>query len=378
MQSNLLIPYGRSKGEPIATCEMATLDWAINAVAKRLREEPGNKFAAKDRAWLDEAQRVFAERSEGVVVSGPGALAPPPQRQAAPLAVAPQTSELLAKVTLGALRDAKEASEALAKAAAFGHLISPQTVVGTLPEGCSLMVSSVVVDAARDTYPQAGSSERGLHKVALNKIASAAGIDWDPILSRRLDNGSHPHYRCCQAVGRVRQFDGTWRTQDALKEIDLREIGQDYLDIIAREEQKKRDEGQRYQGDGGAKEIAVKRKHILSLCDTEAKLRATRALVSLRVSYRPDELAKPFIVVRLVFDGRSENPETAKYFRERIADSFLGSSAALYGAPAAPAAAPQLRAAEPRIVELPEDEEWGPPDYGFADPPKATGTGGPY
>jgi hypothetical protein len=367
MYTSLTIPFGNNKGAPIASCPIADLNWAIVRVAKRLKDDPNHRFADTDRRWLAEAQAVFAERSEGVVIDGPS----PEARAAAtsPLAVVPSAkpNELLAKLTLGALRDAEVAMKTLAQAASIGHLISPQTGVGTLPEGCSLQVSGVVVDVARETYTQTGSSERGLHKVAIDKIAAAAGIDWDPVLSRRLDDRRHPWYCACVAVGRVRQFDGTWRTLSAQKEIDLREGGQDTLDILGRdtEEVKKQ------------RELAGKRKHILSLCDTEARLRATRGLVGLRVSYTPAELEKPFIVVRLVFDGRSENAETRAYFNGRIADSFLGASQQLYSE--TPAAPPQLRQAEPRVIELPADEQDddGPPDYGFG-PSKRTGTGGPY
>lgn len=365
MYSSLTIPFGENcKGQPIASCDIADLNWAINRISKRLRDDPNHKFAVQDKRWLAEAQQVFAERSEGVVVEGPSVSAPPPAQP--PQAIAPRVkpTELLAKLTLGALRDADAAMKTLAEASAIGHLISPQTAVGTLPEGCSLQVSGVIVDVARETYEQPGSSERGLHKVAIDKIAAAAGIDWDPILSRRTDDRRHPWYCACTAVGRVRQFDGTWRTLPAHKELDLRDGGQDALDVLARDstEQKKQ------------RELAGKRKHILSLCDTEARLRATRGLVGLRVSYSPTELEKPFIVVRLVFDGRSDDAETRAYFRARIADSFMGASAQLYGPPAAP----QLRQAEPRIIELPEEDD-GPPNYGFPDPPKkATGTGGPY
>jgi hypothetical protein len=361
MNSNLTIPFGNNRGEPIATCALEALDWAINAIATKLRKEPAGRFAAENKRWLTEAQAVFSERSEGVVVAGPSAAAAASQLGVVRSAKA---ADLLTKLTLGALSDAKEASEALAKAAEFGHLISPQTTAGVLPEGCSLQVSAVVIDVARETYTQTGSSEKGLHKVAIDKIAAAAGIDWDPVLSRRVDDRRHPWYCACVAVGRVRQFDGTWRTLSAQKEIDLREGGQDTLDILGRDTEDAKKQ----------RELAGKRKHILSLCDTEARLRATRGLVGLRVSYTLEELQKPFIVVRLVFDGRSEDAETRAYFRARIADSFMGASSQLYGPPPA---APQLRQVEPRVIDLPTDEDDdGPPDYGFG--PSKTGTGGPY
>lgn len=365
MQSNLTLPFGNNKGAPIASCPLDDLNWAINAIDKRLRQDPNHKFAAGDRRWLAEAQTVFAERSEGVVVGSSVAAAPTAQ-----LAVVPP-AEVLAKVTRS-LRSAAEATALLVEAKALGHLISPAPAVGSLPDGCYVSVSALVVDVERETYPQPGSQERGLGKVALDRIAGAAGIEWDDKRSGRVDDRSNPWYCHCKAVGRVRRFDGSWRPLFDECEIDMAPGGTDYEAIIAREERKKRDEPN-YRGDLGKLEIAQRRKFILRLCTTGARLRATRQL-GIRTSYTVAELAKPFVMVQLAFDGQSEDAEARAYNRKRIADSFLGAHEAAYGAPA------QLQKAEPRIIDLPEPDEepeFGPPDYGFVDLPK-TGTGGPF
>jgi hypothetical protein len=370
--STLRIPLGRAKGKLIDRCAVVDLEWALGLIEDRLCAGKPYDFEASDKRWAPEAAQVLKRRkSAGDLDEHPDALEGAEVRgQTQALATAPRVSivEALSKVTLGALNDAKAASEALAKAAEFGHLISPQTTVGTLPEGCSLMVSGVVVDKSRETYRSGNSDELGLGKVALDKIAAAAGVDWLHEHCKRTDDGKKAFYRSCQAVGRVSNFDGSWRTRSAHKEIDMSDTGQDYLDIVNREANNKRSKKD-YSGDGGAKEIAVKRKHILSLCDTEAHLRCIRALVGLRVSYLPDELEKPFVVVKLMFDGRSSNPETQAYFDRRIADRFLGASEAVYG--------PRVQRAQPRIIELPTEgePEYDLPDYGFVELPQ-TGTGG--
>jgi hypothetical protein len=53
----------------------------------------------------------------------------------------------------------------------------------------------------------------------------------------------------------------------------------------------------------------------------------------LRDSYLPTDLAKPFFLARVVFTGRSENAATQQVFAERVADTFLPASSALFGAP---------------------------------------------
>ncbi len=62
-----------------------------------------------------------------------------------------------------------------------------------------------------------------------------------------------------------------------------------------------------------------------------------------------------------MFDGRSDDPETRKYFRERIADKFLGSRRSLYSE------APQLQAPQgspppalPPVSDDTDDDEEDP------------------
>lgn len=374
MNSTLKIPYGDSQGQLITECALGDLEWMLGRIEKRLCElKPGAtyKYEAQDRAWAEEAARVLKDRKAVGEVAAPRQ----PQAQPRSLALAPPPAEMLAKVTRS-MRSAAEATALLAEAKSIGHLISPAPAVGSLPDGCSVSVSALMVDPNRETYPQPGSAERGLGKVALDRIGGAAGIEWDDQRSGRVDDRSNPWYCHCKAVGRVRRFDGTWRPLFDECEIDMSPGGTDYEAIIAREERKKRDEGTSYRGDGGKLEIAQRRKFILRLCTTGARLRATRQL-GIRTSYTAEELTKPFIMVQLVFDGHSEDAESRKYYRERIADSFLGAAQSLYGG-----AAPQLQKAEPRVIDLPaepeEEPDFGPPDYGFPDPPRRTGTGGPY
>jgi hypothetical protein len=367
--STLKIPLGRAKGQLITECSVADLEWALGVIEARLCEGKPYDFKASDERWAPEAARVLKQRQRDACDNGLLA-----RHASRPVALVPAQTEVLATVTQS-LRDAKAATALLAQAKELGHLVSPAPAVSFLPEGCSVSISALFVDPVRETYEQSGNSERGLSKVALDKIAGGAGIDWDPVLSTRLDNRSHPWYCHCKAVGRVRRFDGTWRALSDEFELDLTDGSGEVESILAREARKAKSDGTRYRGDGGRTEIAQKRKFILRLATTGARLRATRQM-GIRNAYTAEELAKPFIMAQLAFDGYSEDAETRRLFASRIADNFLGASAALYGTPA-----PQLQKAEPRIIDLPDEDEepdFGPPDYGFGPPQKATGTGGPY
>jgi hypothetical protein len=367
--STLKIPFGNSRGQLITECALSDLEWMLARIEKRLCSGENYEFAEKDKAWALEAAAVLKRRkAAGDIAAHAGAA------QAAPVAAAVPPSQALARVPVGVIRDAGQVTQTLLDAAGMGHLVSPAPAAGNLPEGCSILVSAIMINRDRETYPVGGNGddddrqtgERGLSKVALDKLASALAVDWDPVQSRRLDDGSHPHYCRAKAVGRVRNFDGTWRTIQDEKELDYRDGSPVIEGIRARAKAKNKGDGSR--------EIAQKRQHIQSLCITEARLRAIRTL-GLRTAYTAEELAKPFIVAQLVFDGRSEDPEARAYFRERIADSFMGASRSLYGGGPP---APLLEKPEPPPPLSAYGDDDGPPDYGFPDQPKATGTGGPY
>lgn len=342
------IPGGPSRGTPLIDAEEKDIRFWLDRKRAENQRDPKNRFVRANSEWIGAAERELQRRSEDLA-EWEAEMEPEGERTEL---VQRPASAALTQVPSGAIRQADEATNALRIAAQLGHLISPAPAVGHIPEGCSVMVSAVVVDKERETYPMSGSSERGLSKVALDKIAAALGVDWDPERTKRLDDGSEAFYRCMQVAGRVRQLDGAWRSIQGTKELDLRDGSPIVEEILTREAKKREEQGSKYRGDGGHREIVQKRQHILSLCDTEARLRAIRSL-GLRTSYTHDELAKPFVVARLAFDGRSDNPETARYFSERIAENFLGASTALYGAPRAlPAsvAAPALSADPAREV----------------------------
>jgi len=365
--STLKIPFGRDKGQLITECTTASLEWAMDVIDAKLCENPNGEFAEKNKQWLEGAMAELKKRRAGV---GPA--------QPAPAAAVVPPSQALAKVPVGVIRDAATVTQTLIEAAGMGHLVSPAPAAGNLPEGCSILVSAIMINKDRETYPVGGSGdddgrqtgERGLSKVALDKLASALAIDWDPVQSRRLDDGSHAHYCRAKAVGRVRNFDGTWRTIQDEKELDYRDGAPVIEGIRARAKSKNKP-------DGGAGEIAQKRQHIQSLCITEARLRAIRTL-GVRTAYTAEELQKPFIVAQLVFDGRSEDPEARAYFRERIADSFMGSTKSLYGSPP-PAPLLEQGAPPPPLTAYGDSaEDDGPPDYGFGEPKKTGTDGGKY
>lgn len=184
-----------------------------------------------------------------------------------------------------------------------------------------------------------------LGRAALDRIAAAAGIIWD-------FRGSGPElltdrkviYRM---VGAVRLPDGTWQPIAERKLIDL-----DVVEEEVRERQRKRGEekAQEYRASGGEKgvspdivdqwveqqvrsEMLQRRKSVLQLAETGARLRCIRALLAVKSHYTREELAKPFVVPRIDFSPDYNDPEV----RRIILQHGLQATSRLFGPAPAPA-----------------------------------------
>ncbi len=259
-------------------------------------------------------------RSNGGAVAAPK---PPPNNDEARQAI---------QVYSGAHDDAAKATAALQKLQDVGHLVSPAPACGALPAGTAMVVSAVIVDSANETFGLP-DGKRGLGKVPLCKIAGALGVSWSPE-SGRLDDGSDPRFVHFRAIGYIREFDGTLRRISGEKIMDLRPGSAQ----VEAHEKRARDKWEREKaknpdarmGDWES-QIRDMRLFILEHAETKAQLRAIRSL-GLRSSYSVDELHKPFFAAKLQFTGHSDDPEIRRMFAERIADSMLGATKALYGA----------------------------------------------
>lgn len=218
-------------------------------------------------------------------------------------------SDKLAKIP-GTYRNPLAITERLQYAAKHFNLITPMTSCGTLPDGFSVALSTVLIDIDRETYKVQGGY--GLSKVALDKISAAAGISWDSQASGRIDRGDHPFYCAWRAVGYVRDFDGTWRAlPPGTREMDLRDGS-----AVALAE--------------SAAQLREKRIHIASHCETKARLRAVRSM-GIRGSYTAEELKRPFVVVRCMPTGESSDPVLRREFARAIFAKALEGGRAVYG-----------------------------------------------
>ncbi|HEY2509466.1 MAG TPA: hypothetical protein VGI39_01300 [Polyangiaceae bacterium] len=254
----------------------------------------------------------------------------------------------------GAYGEPRALTQMLEFAAANYNLVSPTTACASLPDGCEVVLSSVLIDAKNETYDVMGG-KKGLGKNALDRIAAAAGISWLPDQSRRLDDGSDPRYVLYKAIGVLRSFDGTEQMLIGTKEMDLRDGAPQCEAIVANARE----------GKDPSIQIREMRLHILAHAESKARLRAIRS-IGIRSSYAAQDLAKPFVIARLMLTGATADPELRRAIAMERTKAMLGPRA-LYGAAPLPAQGVALDAPRPPppVGARPADDDEG---IGLGDP----------
>lgn len=151
-----------------------------------------------------------------------------------------------------------------------------------------------------------------LSGLALTKIATAAGVKWIPDMcvvearERRPDGHVYLRYRAAAAI---RQPNGEWHIESASKEIDTADVA----DALRDRDMRARTSGRKEYSDAEIEDrvrqqVLQVREFILPLAETKAKNRVIRRLLSLQQTYTKQELAKPFVVPRLLYRPDATDP----------------------------------------------------------------------
>jgi hypothetical protein len=179
--------------------------------------------------------------------------------------------------------------------------------------------------------PWCEDDEVALGKVALDKIEGAAGVR--RVGGGRTDDRSEPFYCEFNVTLEITDFDGTTRTASNTKAVDLRDGAPETLKA---EYVSNRKTGRMVPMDPSA--LNAKRQHMLALCETKARLRSLRELLALQQKYTLEDMAKPFVIPKLVPHLDPNDPET----KTALINHALGGTRELYGKPAAVLGAAQL------------------------------------
>jgi hypothetical protein len=363
-QQSFLVPGGKEKGVSLHEASASTLEYWIDRIGGAI-DAGDSRNPQRDTALVHAMRAEMKRRATGNAANAQSGTrsqtresAPRTQARAAQdsRSAGERSSHVANALAIrerveslsGSFSTPKEVLRVMREAHDIAFVVTPQTSCGVLPEGCAITSSVVFIDVAHETYgiPYANSEDRGLDKTALAKIAAASGVDWDPQNTRRLDDGSDPFYCHYQAVGRVRNFDGSTRSEIGSVEMDLREGSETFRETEERAIKDKKPN----------KELQLMRKFILRHAESKAMNRAIRRL-GVRTKYQKAELVeKPFVVLRIAFTGKTDDPKLKELYAERIADTFLGAKSALYGQQ--PQALPSGQHAPPAI----DAEQWDDDD----------------
>lgn len=234
-------------------------------------------------------------------------------------------------------RDRDHVRGAIAQAVAIGaNVLAPPMLMDRVPDNYAVSVRVVAFDArfsdddrkarSNGVYYLTDNGGYALHRVALDRLAAAAGIE-DVPAECRVESPERFLWRATHTV-RFQDFDGTIRKICRDDEYDLRELP---------------DSWQGGKGDPMRRLFKAREKGA-ARCQSTAANRAIRAALGLKGAYTADEAAQPFVLFRLLYTPDLTNPAIA----ELVTATALGVVGELYGA----RAAAQARAAAPPVVEV--------------------------
>ncbi len=192
-------------------------------------------------------------------------------------------------------------------------------------------------DPNRDFYRPSNSGGKAPHKNALNKIASAFGIQWHDV--ERVDDMKDPHFAAYKAKAAAPDpATGQMRTYVDQYALDLRE-GAPRTENLS---------------DGM---LESKRTHIAALAATGAKLRVIREATGVRMDYSDEQIRRPFAIVTVT---KRPDEHTKQLESERASQA----AKQLYGDETFDADASNDAETEASDDERAEFADEPPPDFG--------------
>jgi len=219
------------------------------------------------------------------------------------------------------------------------NILLPTLKLESIPPMCEIAFNIVEINPdphKKEVYLQK-NGELSHTKHGIDKLAAAAGVNWDWRACGRLDNGSDPHYCHYRMVGIVKDFDGTVRNCIGDKEVDLRD-GSEQLKAMVTTDDKKNTVP-------NVKQIAQQRQNILSLAQSKAANRALRSLLQIKHSYSAIELKYPFVVPKIIFRPDMNDP----LIKQAYVNQMFQSNTMAFGTPT-------IESGTPTRLMLPEEE----------------------
>jgi hypothetical protein len=191
------------------------------------------------------------------------------------------------------------------------NILTPFTNISGLAAQHGIITSLIQINPDKaggevyDGLPFLKGGEVSLAKVGLRKLAECAGIS---TRTERTDDRRIPFYWEFKAIASYRGIDGAIVTREATKEWDLRD-------------------GSAQMKGWTPNQVEEGRKHGLRNCEARAINAAIRECgCGVKQKYTRAELAKPFVVCRVMFQPDMSDPEIKKL----VTQAALGGTTALY------------------------------------------------
>ncbi|MCK5615061.1 hypothetical protein KAR91_75055 [Candidatus Pacearchaeota archaeon] len=193
-----------------------------------------------------------------------------------------------------------------------------------------VMLSNETADG--DVYHHAESGKLVPTKQGLIKLSLCAGIMWNPVETRRVDNRSDRDYVSYRAIGGIRMADGTvvWAPPGEY-DMDFEVIEDELRSQYDKAGKKRKKTGEdliNYVDYCVRRDLLYKRKHKIKLCESGAMNRVVRMLLGLKAGYTKAELSKPFVVARIIFKPDYSDPEARKIMMQKSIEALTS----VYGA----------------------------------------------
>ena len=248
------------------------------------------------------------------------------------------------------------------------NMLMPSTHISGLSEFHAPVIETVLLSSdpeQGDVYPhddaKPGPAKKWRPtKQALMKLSVCAGVIWSPTASNRIDNGADRNYIAYKAVGGIKKADGQPVFFSADYDIDFEVMEEELKALYEKKAQwLKKDDGKRaataaekteYIDYCVKRDMMQKRKFKLRLCEAGAMNRVLRMLLGIKQAYTTTDLAKPFVMARIVFRPDFSDKDVRQQFITASIQNMTG----IYGPGALDA---NIKTAEPiDVTPIPEDE----------------------
>jgi hypothetical protein len=245
------------------------------------------------------------------------------------------------------------------------NILMPSIHIAGMSEFHSAVIETVHLSANPDdgdVYPHDTDGKKFRPtKQALMKLSVCAGVIWSPTESKRVDNGADRNYIAYRAVGGIRKADGQPVFFSAEYDLDFEVMEEELRDLYEKKAARLRDKDSKGKAEYVEycvkRDMLQKRKYRLRLCEAGAMNRVLRMLLGIKQAYTVAELAKPFVMARIVF-----KPDfTDKAVKQQFIDASIKAMTGIYGLAAATAVPDKFEPIDVTPCPTEKEKEEEPP-----------------